>query len=52
MPFVRAEDVSVCAFRALTDDEAHDTDHLILGPEVSSYDEVREAIILWPSRSG
>jgi festuclavine dehydrogenase len=42
VPFVRAEDIAECAFRALTDEEAHNRDHLILGPELFSYDEVRK----------
>lgn len=40
MPFVSAEDIAAVAFHALTDATPHNTDHLILGPELFSYDEV------------
>jgi festuclavine dehydrogenase len=40
LPFVSAEDIAAVAFRALVDEKSHDTDHLILGPELFSYDEV------------
>ncbi|KAG0652081.1 Agroclavine dehydrogenase [Hyphodiscus hymeniophilus] len=42
VPFVSAEDIAECAFRALTDAKSHDTDHLILGPELLSYDQIAE----------
>jgi festuclavine dehydrogenase len=40
LPFVSAEDIAAVGFRALTDEKSHDCDHLILGPELFSYDEV------------
>jgi festuclavine dehydrogenase len=40
VPFVSAEDIADVAYRALVDEKSHDTDHLILGPELFSYDEV------------
>ena len=40
VPFVSAEDIADVAYRALVDERSHDTDHLILGPELFSYDEV------------
>jgi festuclavine dehydrogenase len=40
VPFVSADDIAAVAFRALTDEVPHDADHLILGPELWSYDEV------------
>jgi festuclavine dehydrogenase len=40
LPFVSAEDIAAVGFRALTDERSHDCDHLILGPELFSYDEV------------
>ena len=40
MPFVSADDIAAVALRALTDEKAHNTDHIILGPELLSYDEV------------
>lgn len=36
------EDIAAVAYHALTDAEAHNTDHLILGPELWSYGEVAE----------
>ncbi len=41
VPFVSADDIAAVAFRALTDEVPHNTDHLILGPELFSYDDVR-----------
>ncbi len=43
VPFVSAEDIAAVAFRALTDKEGHDTEHLILGQDLLSYDEVCRA---------
>jgi festuclavine dehydrogenase len=40
VPFVSAVDIAAVAFRALTDPVSHNTDHLIVGPELFSYDEV------------
>lgn len=40
VPFVSANDIAAVAFRALTDELSHDTEHLILGPELFSYDDV------------
>lgn len=40
VPFVSADDIADVAYRALVDEKSHDTDHLILGPELFSYDEV------------
>ena len=40
VPFVSAEDIADVAYKALVDERSHDTDHLILGPELFSYDEV------------
>lgn len=40
IPFVSADDIADVAFTALVDEESHNTDHLILGPELLSYDEV------------
>lgn len=42
LPFVSAEDIAAVAYRALTDERSHNTDHLILGPELFSYDEIAE----------
>lgn len=40
-PFVSADDIAAVAYRALTDEISHNTDYLILGPELLSYDDVR-----------
>lgn len=40
-PFVSADDIAAVAYRALTDEKSHNTDYLILGPELLNYDEVR-----------
>jgi len=40
LPFVSADDIATVAFRALTDEKPHNTDYLILGPELLSYDNV------------
>jgi festuclavine dehydrogenase len=40
VPFVSAGYIAECAFKALTDERPHDTNHLILGPELFSYNEV------------
>ncbi len=34
------DDIVAVAFRALVDEVPHNTDHLILGPDLLSYDEV------------
>ena len=40
VPFVSAIGVAAVAFRALTDEIPHNTDHGILGPELLTYDQV------------
>ncbi|TVY91676.1 Agroclavine dehydrogenase [Lachnellula willkommii] len=40
VPFISAWDIAAVAFHALTDTVPHNTDHLILGPELFSYAEV------------
>ncbi|WP_310831933.1 NmrA family NAD(P)-binding protein [Paenibacillus pedocola] len=42
--FVAAEDIAEVALRALIDDEAHNTEHIITGPESLSYDDVSRII--------
>jgi len=44
VPLVSVYDVAAVAYRALCDDKSHDTDHLILGPELMSYDQVAERL--------
>lgn len=40
VPFVSANDIAAVAYRALTDKIPHNTDHLILGSMLFSYDDV------------
>ncbi|KAL1970965.1 hypothetical protein VTN77DRAFT_2799 [Rasamsonia byssochlamydoides] len=40
IPFVSADDIAAVAYRALVDEKSHDTDHVVLGPELLSYDDV------------
>ncbi|KAE8351817.1 agroclavine dehydrogenase [Aspergillus coremiiformis] len=40
IPFVSADDIARVAFRALTDEKSHNTDHVILGPELHTYDQI------------
>ncbi|KAG5640829.1 hypothetical protein DXG03_006890 [Asterophora parasitica] len=37
--FVSADDVAAVAFRALVDEKSHNTEHIIVGPELHTYDE-------------
>lgn len=41
VPWISTDDVAAVAVRALVDEKSHNTDHLILGPELLSYDQVR-----------
>ena len=41
LPFIAAEDIAAVAAKALTDEESHNTDHVILGPELMTYGDVR-----------
>lgn len=41
IPFISADDIARVAFHALTDQKPHNTEHLILGPELLTYDNVR-----------
>ena len=40
IPFVSTHDIADVAFRALTDEKSHNTEHLIVGPELYTHDEV------------
>ncbi|MFC3749715.1 ergot alkaloid biosynthesis protein [Paenibacillus sp. GCM10012306] len=42
--FVTAEDIAEVAVRALVDDHAHNTEHIITGPDSLSHDEVSQII--------
>ncbi|MFD1953099.1 NmrA family NAD(P)-binding protein [Paenibacillus thailandensis] len=42
--FVSAEDIAEVALRALMDEEAHNTEHIITGPDSLSYDDVSRII--------
>ncbi|WP_458120832.1 NmrA family NAD(P)-binding protein [Paenibacillus sp. Z6-24] len=45
--FVDAEDIARVAVHALTDKQAHNTDHIITGPESLSYSEAAAIISRW-----
>ena len=51
VPFVAASDIAAVGFHALTDEVPHNTDHLILGPELLSYNDVRLILHLQPLHS-
>ncbi len=40
VPFISATDIANVAFHALTDEKAHNTDYMIVGPELLTFDEV------------
>jgi festuclavine dehydrogenase len=40
IPWVSARDIGAVAYRALTDKVSHDTDYVILGPELLTYGDV------------
>lgn len=40
IPWVSADDIAAVAVRALTDAEPPNTEYMVLGPELLSYDEV------------
>ena len=55
LPFVAAEDIAAVAARALTDEAPHNTDHVVLGPELMSYGDVSSPLSpaeLLPRESG
>ncbi|KAL9108021.1 MAG: hypothetical protein Q9227_007126 [Pyrenula ochraceoflavens] len=39
VPFVSCEDIAAVAYCALVEEKAHNTDHIILGPETLTYDD-------------
>ena len=45
IPFVSAEDIARVAKHLLTDDKPHNTEYVVLGPELLSYDDVRYTLI-------
>ena len=40
IPWVSAEDIAAVAFRGLVDQTSHDCDHIVVGPDLLSYDQV------------
>ncbi|OJD26759.1 hypothetical protein ACJ73_01848 [Blastomyces percursus] len=44
IPFVSAEGIARVAFRSLTDARLHNTEHLILGPELLSHDDLEDIL--------
>ncbi|KAG5640294.1 hypothetical protein DXG03_009357, partial [Asterophora parasitica] len=39
VPFVSSDDIAAVAFRALVDEKSHNTEHIIVGPELHTYGE-------------
>lgn len=46
IPFVSTEDIACVAKHLLTDEKPHNTDYVVLGPELLSYDDVSQHLIL------
>ncbi len=44
--FISADDIADLAVSALTDEKSHNTDHIITGPELLTYDDVRAIFYL------
>ena len=44
IPWVSTHDIAAVAFRALVDEKPHNTDYIILGPELLSYADVRFSV--------
>ncbi|EME82203.1 uncharacterized protein MYCFIDRAFT_43202 [Pseudocercospora fijiensis CIRAD86] len=44
LPFISARDIAATGYRALIDEQPHNTDHIITGGESLSYDEVAEIL--------
>jgi len=40
LPFVSVKDIAAVAYHALVDEDPHNTDHIILGPELMNYQDV------------
>lgn len=40
IPFISADDIADVVFDALVDEKSHNTDHIVVGPELYTYDEV------------
>lgn len=40
IPWVSVDDIADVAFAALTDEKSHNRDHIIVGPELLTYDGV------------
>ena len=45
IPFVSTEDIACVAKHLLTDEKPHNTDYVVLGPELLSYDDVSQYLI-------
>lgn len=45
IPFVAAEDIARVAKHLLVDDKPHNTDYVVLGPELLSYDDVSSIFV-------
>ena len=52
IPFVSTEDIACVAKHLLTDKKSHNTDYVVLGPELLSYDDVSRHIFSCSKTSG
>ena len=46
IPWISVRDIGAVGYRALTDEVSHDTDHVLHGPELLSYNDVGGCPIL------
>jgi festuclavine dehydrogenase len=46
IPWISVKEIGAVGYRALTDEVSHNTDHVVLGPELLSYDEVSPPMLL------
>jgi len=44
LPWISVEDIGAVGYRALTDAKSHNTDYIIVGPELLSYDDVAKVL--------
>ncbi|KAL8869927.1 MAG: hypothetical protein Q9174_003905 [Haloplaca sp. 1 TL-2023] len=44
IPWVSAEDIAAVAFRGLVDEKSHDCDHMVIGPDLLSYDQIAQVL--------
>jgi festuclavine dehydrogenase len=47
IPWISVKDIGAVGYRALVDEVSHNTEHILLGPELLSYDDVSWLMIIW-----